>query len=118
MPTHKFKPEPQYPVAQPEQKKRKKTFPTVSIPVSSEIIAALKVGGEAHVVLKGTVRGLEWRQSGDTNDPWSNRNELRMELRLIDAEPGEALEDDEAEPAETTMQEEIEKGLGYLKGKG
>jgi hypothetical protein len=29
------------------------------------------------------------RQSAD-NDPWSNRNELRMELRVVDAGGGEA----------------------------
>jgi hypothetical protein len=78
-----------YPMAMPESsaKKKEKRYPTVCIPVSPEIIAALEVGGEVEVTLKGTVRGLESRQSPTTTR--TQPNELRVELRVVDAEPGE-----------------------------
>jgi hypothetical protein len=96
-----------------QRKKKEKRYPTVCIPVSKAIIDALEVGGAVTVTLTGKVRGLESRQSADS-DPWSNRDELRMELRMVDAEVGDAPEDDEDE-AEPTMKDAIDKGLGYAK---
>ena len=113
MPIYKVKPEQDYPMtAESSPKKKEKHYPTVNIPVSPEIIAALEVGGEVVVELKGTVRALESRQSSDS-DPWSNRNELRMELRVVEAYPGEDAE--EPEEKEPDMKEAIDKGLGYSK---
>jgi hypothetical protein len=116
MPTYKVKPEQDYPItAMPGKgEKNKKRYPTVNIPVSPEIIAALKVGGDVEVTLKGKVRGLESRQSTD-NDPYNNRNELRVELRVVDAYQAEGGADDEEEEAEPTMKDAIDKGLGYKK---
>lgn len=114
MPTYKVKPEQDYPMAMSSESsaKKKKRYPSVTIPVSPEIIKALEVGGEVVVELKGTVRGLESRQSTD-NDPYSNRNELRVELRVVEAYAGEASdEEDEKEP---DMKDAIDKGLGYSK---
>lgn len=114
MPTYKVKPEPDYGCAPVESsKKKRKRYPTVCIPVSPEIIAALEVEGDVEVVLKGKVRALESRQSADS-DPWSNRNELRMELRVVEAEAGEAA-DDEEEQSEPDMKDAIDAGLGYKK---
>lgn len=117
MPIYKVKPEQDYPatVEASSSKKKTKRYPTVSIPVSPEIIAALEVGGKVVVELKGTVRGLESRQSAD-NDPWSNRNELRMELRVVEAYGEEGEPDDEEESDEPSdMKGAIDKALGYAK---
>lgn len=114
MPTYKVKPEKNYPeVAASSSTKKEKRYPTVSIPVSPEIIAALEVGGQVEVTLKGKVSGLESRQSADS-DPYMNRNELRMELRVVEAYPGEDAED-EPEEKEPDMKDAIDKGLGYSK---
>jgi len=113
VPIYKVKPEPNHSMAiEPSPKKKEKTYPTVNIPVSPEIIAALEVGGQVVVELKGKVAGLESRQSSD-NDPWGNRNELRMELRVVEAYPGEDAE--EQEEKEPDMKDAIDKGLGYAK---
>ena len=111
MPTYKVKPEQDYPMTAEAPKKKQKRYPTVSIPVSPEIIAALEVGGQVEVTLKGKVAGLESRQSSD-NDPYSNRNEMRVELRVVEAYPGEDAEPEEKEP---DMKSAIDKGLGYSK---
>lgn len=115
MPTYKVKPEPDYSCAVPAEKSKKKRYPSVTIPVSPEIIAALEVGGQVVVELKGTVRGLESRQSTD-NDPYSNRNELRLELRVVDAYAGEEADEEEDEK-EPSMKDAIDAGLGYSKKK-
>jgi len=115
MPSYKVKPEPEYntcPVPV-EQRKKEKRYPTVCIPVSKEIINALEIGGQVTVTLTGKVRGLESRKSADS-DPWSNRDELRMELRMVDAEAG-ADADDEDDAPEPTMKDAIDNGLGYTK---
>lgn len=117
MPAYKVKPEPDYSCPMPvEKRKKEKRYPTVCIPVSKEIIDALEVGGAVTVTLQGKVRGLESRQSADS-DPWSNRDELRMELRLVDAEPGEEAGEDDDEAPEPTMKDAIDAGLGYTKKK-
>lgn len=115
MPTYKVKPENNsgMNIATDSQAKKKKTYPTVTIPVSPEIIAALEVGKPVTVELQGTVCALESRQSTD-NYPYSNRNELRIELRVVDAEAGEET-DDEPEEKEPDMKDAIDKGLGYSK---
>ena len=113
MPTYKVKPEQDYQMTAESPKKKQKRYPTVSIPVSPEIIAALEVGGQVEVTLKGKVAGLESRQSSD-NDPYSNRNEMRVELRVVEAYPGEDAED-EPEEKEPDMKSAIDKGLGYSK---
>lgn len=119
MPIYKVKPEPDYNTAMPSAPdSKKKRYPSVTIPVSPEIIAALEVGGPVVVELKGEVRGLESRQSTD-GDPYSNRNELRVELRTVEAYPTEAEEEeaDEGEENEDDggMQGAIDKKLGYAK---
>jgi hypothetical protein len=116
MPSYKVEPEKNYPetVASSPSKKSEKRYPTVSIPVSPEIIAAFEVGEDAEITLTGKVRGLESRSSADS-DPYMNRNELRLELRVVDAEPADAAGDDE-EPAEdkkSTMKGAIDAELGY-----
>jgi hypothetical protein len=64
MPIYKVKPEQDYPMTAPSgENRKKKRYPSVTIPVSPEIIAALEVGKPVVVELKGTVRGLESRQS-------------------------------------------------------
>jgi hypothetical protein len=112
MPQYKVKPEPDYSVPMPASAKKRKRYPSVTIPVSKEIIAALEVGGNVTVELKGKVVGLESRQSTD-NDPWGNRDELRLELRVVDAYPAEG--GDEPEEKEPSMKDAIDKGLGYSK---
>lgn len=116
MPVYKVKPETDYPTAMPaESAKKKKRYPSVTIPVSKEIIAALEVGKSVVVELKGTVRGLESRESVD-NDPYANRNELRVELSVVEAYPSEA-EEEAADKAEPTMKDAIDAKLGYTKKK-
>jgi hypothetical protein len=58
MPKYTVKPEADYPTAMPSSEKKKKRYPTVTIPVSKEIIAALKVDGPVVVELKGFVQKL------------------------------------------------------------
>src|SRR5690349_21732780 len=82
VPKYVVKPESDYPMALEAPKKGKKRYPSVTIPVSPEIIKALKVDGPVVVELKGTVRSLESRQSADS-DPYMNRNELRIEVRQV-----------------------------------
>lgn len=113
MPTYKVKPEPDY-GAMPSPPTKKKRYPSVTIPVSPEIIAALEVGGDVEVTLKGTVRGLESRQSTD-NDPYQNRNELRVELRTVEAYPDDGADDEADDEKEPDMKDAIDKGLGYSK---
>jgi hypothetical protein len=114
MPIYKVKPETDHGCAMPAPSKpRKKRYPTVTIPVSKEIVDALAVDGQVEVTLKGTVRGLETRQSSDT-DSWSNRTELRVELRTVEAYAGEEADDEEDEK-EPDMKDAIDKGLGYRK---
>lgn len=115
MPVYKVKPEKNYgPVATDSAEPNKKTYPSVCIPVSPEIIAALEVGAPVTVTLQGIVQGLESRQSTG-NDPWANRNELRVELRVVEADPGEEQADDDGDEPEETMESAISKGLGYEK---
>lgn len=115
MPTYKVKPEQDYPMAvESSPKKKTKRYPSVTIPVSKEIIAALEVGGSVTVELKGKVVGLESRASTDSG-PWANRDEIRVELRVVEAYPGEDAEDDEDDAPEPTMKDAIDKGLGYSK---
>ena len=123
MPTYRVKPDSNYPKASGENtSKPKKTWPTVSIPVNPEIIAALEVGKPVTVELQGIVRGLESRQSVDS-DPWANRNELRVELRTVEAYAGEDDEEDAAEgeaddeSESEGMRSAIDKALGYGKKK-
>ena len=113
MPIYKVKPEQDHPMTAMESpKKKEKRYPSVTIPVSKEIIAALEVGGNVTVELKGKVVGLESRQSSEPT-PWGNRDELRMELRLVEAYGTEG--DDEPEEKEPDMKDAIDKGLGYKK---
>lgn len=117
MPVYKVKPETDYPTAMPSSvDRKKKRYPSVTIPVSKEIIAALEVGAAVVVELKGTVRGLESRESVD-NDPYANRNELRVELSVVEAYPNEDDEEeaDDAEEKEPDMKDAIDAGLGYKK---
>lgn len=119
MPVYKVKPETDYPMTAPDgANRKKKRYPSVTIPVSKEIIAALEVGKPVVVELKGTVRALESRESVDT-DPYSNRNEIRVELSVVEAYPNEADEEeaDDAEQKEPDMKGAIDKGLGYAKKK-
>lgn len=116
MPTYKVKPENDYPTAIEPTDKRKKRYPSVTIPVSAEIIAALEVGGDVVVELKGKVRALESRQSTES-DPYSNRNELRVELRLVEAYPNEDAEEEADDKKAPDMKSAIDKGLGYGKKK-
>jgi hypothetical protein len=116
VPKYTVKPEPDYPMAlESSRKKGEKRYPSVTIPVSPEIIAALEVGGDVVVELKGKVRALESRQSTES-DPYSNRNELRVELRVVEAYPSEE-EEEAAEDKEPDMKGAIDKGLGYGKKK-
>ncbi len=115
MPVYKVKPETDYPMTAPSPEgRKKKRYPSVTIPVSKEIIAALEVGKPVEVTLKGTVRGLESRESVD-NDPYANRNEIRVELNVVEAYPSEEAEDDEEEEKEPDMKDAIDKALGYKK---
>ncbi len=114
MPTYKVKPEQDhYPEAMEAPRKKEKRYPSVTIPVSKEIIAALEVGGKVKVELVGKVVGLESRQSTEPS-PWANRDEMRMELRVVEAYPEEGGDDEEDTP-EPTMKDAIDKGLGYSK---
>lgn len=94
--------------------KPKKRYPTVTVPASPELIAALEVGGPVTIELTGFVQGLESRQSTES-DPWANRNEIRVELRTVEANPGDDMEEDaaEGETDDETMADAIDKGLGY-----
>lgn len=118
MPLYKVKPEKdsyQNAIPAPEGKPKKR-YPTVCVPASPELIAALEVGGPVTIELTGIVQGLESRQSTES-DPWSNRNEIRVELRTVEANPGDDMEEDadEGEADDETMADAIDKGLGYKK---
>lgn len=115
-PVYEVKPEADYPMTAPGgmEKRKKKRYPTVTIPVSKEIIAALEIDKPVVVELKGTVRGLETRESSDS-DPYNNRKELRIELSVVEAYPSE--EEEEAAEDKTDMKGAIDKALGYDKAK-
>lgn len=115
MPTYKVKPEIDSPMScpMPTSNKKQKRYPTVYLPVSPEIIAALEVDEAVEVTLKGFVRGLESRQSSDPGS-YNNKNEIRVELRVVEAYPAEDGEE-EAEEPEEDMKSAIDKGLGYSK---
>jgi hypothetical protein len=87
-------------MASASRRRKQEALPDRHIPVSPEIIAALEVGGDVEVTLKGTVRGLESRQSTD-NDPYNNRNELRVELRVVEAYPATAPTTRKKKPSPT-----------------
>ncbi len=110
MPTYKVKPEQDYPMTAEAPKKKEKRYPSVYLPVSPEIIAALEVGQAVEVTLKGKVCGLESRQSSDPGS-YNNKNEIRVELREVEAYGIEG----EPEEKEPDMKEAIDKGLGYSK---
>lgn len=116
MPTYKVKPETDYPMntvgSTPD--KKKKRYPTVTLPVSQEILNALELEGDVEVTLKGKVVGLESRESTG-NDPYNNRKELRVELRTVEAYPDDDAGDDEEEEKEPDMKDAIDEGLGYSK---
>jgi hypothetical protein len=115
MPVYNVKPEQDYPMAvESPARKKEKRYPTVTVPVSPEIIAALEVGGDVVVELKGKVRALESRQSTD-NDPYANRNEMRVELRVVEAYPSEEEEEAEETKKEPSMKDAIDEKLGYTK---
>ena len=119
MPTYKVKPETDYPgMCCPSDsastKKKEKRYPTVYVPVSPEIIAALEIDGQVTVELKGKVVGLESRQSSD-GAAYNNKNEIRVELRVVEAYPGEDAEEDDADEKEPDMKDAIDEGLGYKK---
>lgn len=115
MAIYKVKPEGDYPSpVNTTSGKPKKRYPTVCVPASPELIAALEVGGAVTIELTGFVQGLESRQSTES-DPWANRNEIRVELRTVEAYPGEDMAEDsaEGEKDDETMADAIDKGLGY-----
>lgn len=112
MPVYKVKPEQDYPMEVSGPKKKQKRYPSVYIPVSPEIIAALEVGGQVVVELKGKVVGMESRQSTDPNS-YNNKNEIRVELRVVEAYAGE--DEEEPEEKEPDMKGAIDKALGYAK---
>lgn len=120
MPTYKVKPETDYPgmccpTDSASTKKKEKRYPTVYIPVSPEIISALEIDGQVTVELKGKVVGMESRQSSD-GSPYNNKNEIRVELRVVEAYQAEGGEDDEdEEEAAPNMKDAIDKALGYSK---
>ncbi len=115
MPVYKVKPESDYPAEINTSERKKKRYPSVSIPVSKEIIAALEVGKPVTVELQGIVAGLESRESSNGGDPWANRNEVRVELRVVEAYPGDDAEEDADEGEDDDMKSAIDKGLGYSK---
>jgi len=117
VPVYKVKPETEsFPQVMPENGKRKKRYPTVSIPVSQEILNALSVGDTVTVELKGFVQSLESRQSTDS-DPYMNRTEIRVELREVEAYAGDDMEQDaeEQDGEPDDMSGAIDKALGYAK---
>jgi hypothetical protein len=111
VPLYKVQPEQDYPEAvNSPAKKKEKRYPTVYLPVSPEIIEALKVDQAVEVNLKGFVCGLESRQSSDPGS-YNNKNEIRVELRMVEAYPTEG--GDEPEEKEPSMKDAIDEGLGY-----
>ncbi|HEX5128098.1 MAG TPA: hypothetical protein VFV90_00045, partial [Usitatibacter sp.] len=109
MPKYVVKPEQDYPMtaAESSPKKKAKRYPSVTIPVSKEIIAALEVDGAVEVTLKGKVVGLESRASSDPS-PWGNRDEMRVELRVVEAYPDDGADNEEGEEeSEPTMKDAI-----------
>lgn len=119
MPVYKVKPETDYPMEATSPAKRKeKRYPKLYIPVSPEIIAALELGGQVVVELNGKVVGMESRKSED-GGPYSNKNEIQVELRVVEAYPSEDAEEeaDDAETKEPSMKDAIDEKLGYAKKK-
>jgi hypothetical protein len=89
MPTYKVKPEQDYPIdgrAFGKGEKNKKRYPTSPSRSRRRSSRRSRWAVDVEVTLKGKVRGLESRQSTD-NDPYNNRNELRVELRVVEAYP-------------------------------
>ncbi len=118
MPKFTVKPENDYPMAVSSPAgKNKKRYPTVTIPASKEIIAALTVGGPVVVELTGIVQKLQSSQAVG-GDSYDNRTEIRVELRQVEAYPSEAAEEAaEADEPGETMQGAISKGLKAAAGK-
>jgi len=90
--------------------KTEKRYPTVYLPVSQQIINALAVGDAVEVTLKGKVSAL----SSDKGSK-SERHNLTVELREVEAYPDDSATEDSETPAEKKkgMKEEIDEGLGY-----
>lgn len=113
MPSYTVEPEKDtnYPeVAASPSGKKEKRYPTVTICCDQAIIDALELNKDAEITLRGKIVGLS---SSQGNNSYDNRTELRIELREVEAEP----DDGEAEPdePEESMQDAIDKGLGYKK---
>lgn len=115
MPVYQVKPEADYPMTAPggTENRKKKRYPTVTIPVSKEIIAALELDGPVVVELKGFVRKMQTSEASG-GDSYDNRTEIRVELRQVEAYQTEAEEEAAEEP---DMKGAIDKGLGYAKDK-
>jgi hypothetical protein len=113
MPKYTVKPEADYPTAMPSSEKKKKRYPTVTIPVSKEIIAALEVDGPVVVELKGFVQKLQSSEASG-GDSYDNRTEIRVELRQVEAYPTEA-EEEAADAKEPSMKDAIDEGSATRK---
>lgn len=74
-------------------KKREKTWPKITIPVSPEIVSALEMDGDCEICLVGKVTGLRSNQGGWEGD----RNEVTLELREVEVYEGEERPGDDGE---------------------
>lgn len=93
MPTYKVKPEKMHDMMSPSMEDT--SYPSVHIPVSTEIMEMLEMGMSAKVTLKGKIKSMRSDEKG---------NEICMEVMDVSAYPAGKSK---------TMKEEIDEGLGY-----
>lgn len=74
-------------------KKREKSWPKITVPVSPEIVAALEMDGDCEICLIGKVTGLRSNQGGWEGD----RTEVTIELREVEVYEGEERPGDDGE---------------------
>lgn len=110
MPKYTVKPEKNSPETAMPSSPKKDRYPTVTVQVSPEIIDALEIDQAAEVILRGKIVGL---MSNKGEGYPGDRDEIRIELREVEAYPDE--EGAEEEEPEETMAGAIDKALGYGK---
>ena len=91
--TYKVKPEKMDPTESPMMDDS--GYPSVEIPVSTEIMNTMKIGMDVKVLLTGTIKSMESDEEGD---------EICIEVMEVSASPSGKSK---------TMKQEIDKGLGY-----
>lgn len=102
-----------------KKKRQAKRYPRLCIPVSADIVAALKMDDSAEVVLRGKVVGLESRSGYPArySNDGGEKNELYIELRAVSVDSAEADDEDEDDGEPKSMLDAMNRELDDPKKK-